>query len=86
MKAMVLAAGEGRRMRPLTDDCPKALLEAGGHPLIVHHLRRLADAGITDVVVNTYYLGEQLERALGDGSRFGVRITWSREAELLETR
>jgi N-acetyl-alpha-D-muramate 1-phosphate uridylyltransferase len=85
MKAMILAAGRGERMRPLTDDCPKPLLSAGGRPLIEWHLLRLAAAGIRDVVVNHAWLGERIEQALGDGRRFGLRIAYSAEGEALET-
>ena len=86
MKAMVLAAGRGERMRPLTLERPKPLLEAGGVPLIVHHLRALRDAGCPDVVVNLSWLGEQIRAALGDGTAHGVRIAWSEEGpEPLET-
>lgn len=85
MKAMILAAGLGTRMRPLTDHCPKPLLPAGGKPLIVHHLERLAAAGITDVVINVSYRAKQIIAALGDGSDFGVSIAWSREEAPLET-
>ena len=86
MKAMVLAAGRGERMRPLTLERPKPLLEAGGVPLIVHHLRALRDAGYPDVVVNLSWLGEQIRAALGDGAAHGVRIAWSDEGpEPLET-
>lgn len=79
MKAMLLAAGRGERMRPLTDHTPKPLLQAGGKPLIVWHIERLADAGITDLVINHAHLGEQIEAALGDGSRFAVSIRYSPE-------
>lgn len=83
---MVLAAGRGERMRPLTLERPKPLLEAGGRPLIVHHLDALARAGIRDVVVNVSWLGAQVVSALGDGSRHGVRIAYSDEGpEPLET-
>lgn len=85
MKAMILAAGLGTRMRPLTDHTPKPLLEAGGKPLIVWHIERLRDAGFTDLVINTAWLGDKLEAALGDGSLFGVRIQYSREDQPLET-
>ncbi|WP_297527390.1 N-acetylmuramate alpha-1-phosphate uridylyltransferase MurU [Thiohalobacter sp.] len=86
MKAMILAAGRGERMRPLTDRTPKPLLEAGGQPLIVHHLRALAVAGIRELVINHAHLGAQIEATLGDGSRFGVRIRYSPEPEgALET-
>lgn len=76
---MILAAGRGERMRPLTLARPKPLLEAGGAPLIVHHLRALRAAGFEDVVVNLSWLGEQIRTALGDGSRFGVRLHYSDE-------
>src|SRR5690606_22621899 len=85
MKAMILAAGRGERMRPLTDQLPKPLLLAGGKPLIVWQLERRARAGIREIVVNHAWLGERLVAALGDGSAWGVRIAWSAEAEALET-
>ncbi|MFM1988204.1 MAG: hypothetical protein RJA99_1161 [Pseudomonadota bacterium] len=85
MKAMILAAGRGERMRPLTDTCPKPLLPVGGRPLIAWHLERLAAAGIRDVVVNHAWLGHEIERALGDGSAWGLRIRHSPEATALET-
>jgi len=86
VKAMILAAGRGERMRPLTLTRPKPLLEAGGAPLIVHHLRALAGAGFEDVVVNLSWLGVQIREALGDGSRHGLRIHYSDEGpEPLET-
>ncbi|QEL10576.1 nucleotidyltransferase family protein [Kushneria phosphatilytica] len=85
MKAMILAAGFGRRMRPLTEHTPKPLLKAGGRPLIVHHLERLRRAGITEVVINVSHLAEQLIAALGDGETYGIHIHWSREASPLET-
>lgn len=85
MRAMILAAGRGERMRPLTDHCPKPLLAAGGKPLIVHHIERLRAAGITELVINHAHLGAQLEAALGDGSALGVHIAWSREGTALET-
>lgn len=80
MRAMILAAGRGERMRPLTDHTPKPLLSAGGKPLIVWHLERLAAAGIREIVINHAWLGEQLPAQLGDGSRFGVRIAYSPES------
>jgi len=83
--ALILAAGRGERMRPLTDTCPKPLLQAGGLPLIGWHLRRLAGAGFRDVVINHAWLGEQIERTLGDGSDWGVSIRYSPEAQALET-
>ena len=86
MRAMILAAGRGERMRPLTDHTPKPLLPVGGKPLIVWHLERLAAAGIGDIVINHAWLGEQLPAQLGDGSRYGVRITYSAESpHALET-
>ena len=85
MKAMILAAGLGTRMRPLTDHTPKPLLEAGGKPLIVWHIERLREAGFRQLVINHAWLGDKLEAALGKGDQFGVHITWSREGEPLET-
>ncbi|MFQ3786074.1 N-acetylmuramate alpha-1-phosphate uridylyltransferase MurU [Halomonas sp. A29] len=85
MRAMILAAGLGKRMRPLTDHCPKPLLPVAGKPLIAHHLERLAAAGIHDVVINVSYRAEQIITALGDGSKHGVNIAWSRETHPLET-
>src|SRR3954468_17847740 len=85
MKSMILAAGRGERLRPLTDKLPKPLIEVRGKPLIVHHLERLGSAGFHDIVINVSHLGELIERALGDGSQWGVTIAWSREAEPLET-
>lgn len=78
---MILAAGRGERMRPLTDHTPKPLLEVGGKPLIVWHIERLAAAGFTELVINHAHLGEQIERTLGDGSRWGVAIRYSAEGE-----
>ncbi len=85
MKAMILAAGLGTRMRPLTDHTPKPLLQAGGQALIAYHLQQLQRAGIREVLINTHWLADQIERALGDGSQFGLSITYSYEPELLET-
>ncbi|GGY10032.1 N-acetylmuramate alpha-1-phosphate uridylyltransferase MurU [Paludibacterium paludis] len=85
MKAMILAAGRGERMRPLTDHTPKPLLKAGGESLMGWHIRRLARAGFSELVVNHAWLGEQIEAAFGDGSAYGVSISWSREAQALET-
>ena len=82
---MILAAGRGERMRPLTDHCPKPLLPAGGKPLIVWHIERLRNAGYTELVINHAHLGEQLEAFLGDGRTLGVSIAWSREGQALET-
>jgi MurNAc alpha-1-phosphate uridylyltransferase len=76
---MVLAAGRGERMRPLTDRCPKPLLEVAGAPLVVHAIRRLAAAGINDLVVNHAWMGDRIEAALGDGTALGVRIAYSAE-------
>lgn len=85
MRAMILAAGRGERMRPLTDTTPKPLIPAGGQPLIVWHLHALARAGIRDVIINHAWLGQQIEAALGDGSQWGLRLTYSPEAQALET-
>lgn len=86
MKALIFAAGKGERMRPLTEHTPKPLLEAGGKPLIVWHLERLAAAGVHEVVINSAWLASRLHDALGDGARFGMHIAWSHEgAEPLET-
>jgi len=82
---MILAAGRGVRMRPLTDTTPKSLLAAGGKPLIVWQLEKLARAGFTEAVINHAHLGHLIEAALGDGSRFGVSIRYSPEREALET-
>ena len=79
MKAMILAAGRGERMRPLTDTCPKPLLQVGGKPLIVWHLERIAEAGFSEVVVNHAHLGERIESALGDGERWNLNIRYSAE-------
>ena len=85
MKAMILAAGRGERMRPLTDRTPKPLLHAGGKPLITWHVERLRAAGICELVINHAWLGKMIEDALGDGSKWGVHITYSPETEALET-
>ncbi len=85
MKAFILAAGLGTRMRPLTDTTPKPLLKAGGKALIDYHIERLAEAGIKDIVINTAHLGEQIEAHLGNGKSFGVQIQYSREDQPLET-
>jgi MurNAc alpha-1-phosphate uridylyltransferase len=82
---MILAAGRGERMRPLTDHTPKPLLEVGGKPLIVWHIERLRTAGFTRLVINHAHLGLQLEDALGNGSALGVSIAYSREGSALET-
>ena len=83
--AMILAAGRGERMRPLSDATPKPLLEAGGRPLIVWQIEALARAGFADLVINAAHGADALLAALGDGARLGVRIRWSREPEPLET-
>ena len=86
MRAMILAAGRGERMRPLTDHTPKPLLPIAGKPLIVHHLEALRAAGIVEIVINSGHLGAQLPAALGTGERWGVNIRWSPEPpEALET-
>ncbi len=85
MKAMLLAAGRGERLRPLTDAIPKALVEAGGKPLIGWHLERLARAGIAEAVINVSHLGERIVERTGDGARYGLRITSTRARERLET-
>lgn len=79
MKAMILAAGRGERMRPLTDHTPKPLLQAGGKPLIAWHLERLARAGLRNIVINHAHLGEQIPAALGEGSAWGLNISYSPE-------
>jgi N-acetyl-alpha-D-muramate 1-phosphate uridylyltransferase len=83
--AMIFAAGRGERMRPLTDTCPKPLLPAGGKPLIVWQIERLAMAGVERIVINHAWLGEQIEAALGDGARWGVELRYSAERDALET-
>ncbi|MFV3404409.1 MULTISPECIES: N-acetylmuramate alpha-1-phosphate uridylyltransferase MurU [Pseudomonas] len=85
MKAMILAAGKGERMRPLTLHTPKPLVPAAGKPLIEYHLQALAKAGFTEVVINHAWLGQQIEAHLGDGQRFGLSICYSPEGEPLET-
>jgi N-acetyl-alpha-D-muramate 1-phosphate uridylyltransferase len=85
MKTMLLAAGLGTRMRPLTDHTPKPLLPVVGRPLIEHHLLRLAAAGFTEIVINLAHLGQQIEDHLDDGSALGVSIQYSRESQPLET-
>ena len=84
MRAMILAAGRGERMRPLSDSTPKPMLAAAGKPLIVWQLERLVAAGFNDIVINVAHRGETVESALGDGSRFGAAIRYSREPEPLE--
>lgn len=85
MKAMILCAGRGERMRPLTDSVPKPLLPVAGKPLVQYHLEKLAAAGVTEIVINHAWLGEQIEAALGDGSQCGINIHYSAEGEALET-
>ena len=85
MKAMILAAGRGTRMRPLTDTCPKPLLKVRGRPLIVWQILSLVRAGITEIVINHAHLGHMIEAALGDGSQFGAQIRYSAEGTALET-
>ncbi|MEL0048999.1 MAG: sugar phosphate nucleotidyltransferase, partial [Gammaproteobacteria bacterium] len=85
MKAMILAAGKGTRLAPLTDTTPKPLLPVKGIPLILRIIEKLRLAGVGEVVVNTYHLGNQIEALLGDGAALGVSVTYSREQTLLET-
>ncbi len=85
MKAMILAAGLGTRLRPLTNTTPKALVLVGGRPLIEHSLLLLKQHGVHEVIINLHYLGELIEKELGDGRKFGVKITYSWEPELLGT-
>ena len=86
MRAMILAAGRGKRLRPLTDSIPKPLIEIGGKPLIEHHLQALAEAGFREIVINQGHLGEMLPPAIGDGRRWNITIHWSDEQpEALET-
>ena len=82
---MILAAGLGTRMRPLTLSTPKPMLTVGGAPMLEHLVRKLARAGRRDLVINTHYLADQVTQHFGDGSAFGVRIRWSHESELLES-
>jgi len=81
MKAMILAAGRGERMRPLTDMIPKPLLPVGGKPLIVHHIERLREAGFSEIVINLGHLGHLIPKTLGDGSRWGLNIYYSDEQD-----
>ncbi len=85
MKAMILAAGRGTRMAPLTDNMPKPLLKVGGKALIVWHIERLVAAGVKEIVINHAYLGQQVEDTLGDGQQWGAKITYSPESTALET-
>jgi len=82
---MILAAGKGERMRPLTLHTPKPLIPVAGVPLIEYHLRALAQAGVTEVVINHAWLGDRIEAHLGDGARFGLQIVYSKESQPLET-
>lgn len=82
---MLLAAGRGERMRPLTDTCPKPLLKVRGRPLIIWHILNLVKAGITEIVINHAHLGHMIETTLGDGSQFGAKIHYSKEEVALET-
>ena len=79
MRAMILAAGRGERLRPLTDSIPKTLVEVGGKPLIEHHIQALAEAGFREIVINQGHLGDMLALAIGDGSRWNITIHWSDE-------
>jgi len=85
MRAMILAAGRGERMRPLTDTLPKPLLPAAGKPLIVWHIERLVRAGIREIIINHAWLGRLIEERLGDGRRYGASISYSAERQALET-
>lgn len=86
MRAMILAAGRGERLRPLTDTVPKPLLEVAGKPLIEHHILALSAAGFTEIVINQGHLGNLLAASIGDGSRWGITIHWSDEQSgVLET-
>ena len=85
MRAMILAAGRGERLRPLTDHTPKPLIEAGGKPLILHLIESLVRGGIDEIIVNTAHLGEKIQARLGDGRAFGATIHYSPEPEALET-
>ncbi len=85
MKAMILAAGRGERLRPLTDETPKPLLKVAGKSLIEHHLQNLADAGFKEIIINTAWLAEKIHQQLGNGERYGVSISYSDEGEALET-
>lgn len=85
MKAMLLAAGRGNRLRPWTDHTPKPLLSIVGKPLIVYHLEKLAACGFSEIIINVSYLGSQIEQALGNGEQFGLKIYYSYEETALET-
>src|SRR5258706_2851077 len=85
MRAMILAAGKGTRLRPLTDSIPNPLIDVAGQPMIAFPLQLLRNAGIQDVVINLHHLGEQIRSALGDGSTYGVRIRYSEEDPILDS-
>lgn len=85
MKVMILAAGRGERMRPLTDHTPKPLLEVAGRPLIEHTINALRQSGFGEIIINTAWLGAQIEARLGEGQALGVRLSYSREQSALET-
>jgi MurNAc alpha-1-phosphate uridylyltransferase len=85
MKAMILAAGLGQRMRPLTDSLPKPMLSVGGKPLLQYHLEALAKLGISEVIINLAYLGDKIRDFVGNGERFGLHVQYSEEPEPLET-
>jgi N-acetyl-alpha-D-muramate 1-phosphate uridylyltransferase len=85
MKAMILAAGRGERLRPLTDRMPKALINAGGKPLLAWHLERLRRAGVREVVINVSHLATQITERFGSGAEYGLAVRWSHEAQALET-
>lgn len=85
MKAMILAAGKGERLRPMTETMPKPLIQVAGKPLILHHLAALAKCGISEVIINTWYLGAQIRETIGCGKELGLKIEYSIEDELLDT-
>lgn len=85
MKVMILAAGRGERLRPLTDHTPKTLIDVLGKPLVAHQLSKFAEAGFTEIVMNVSYLAEKIIQTLGNGNQFGVNIEYSFEKEMLET-
>jgi N-acetyl-alpha-D-muramate 1-phosphate uridylyltransferase len=85
MKAMILAAGRGERLRPLTDRMPKALVDAGGKPLLAWHLERLRRAGVREVVINVSHLASQITQRFANGAEYGLAVRWSYEAQALET-
>ncbi len=84
MRAMILAAGRGKRLQPLTDNCPKPLIQVGGKPLIEYHIENLKKAGINQIVINVSYLADQIKKALGNGEKWGVEIIYSLESPALE--